>query len=120
MQSYEKAAVLGSTAALTSLASLYKAEYHQSEINNNSSAKDAALVNVIAYYNLAIKRGDIGAQTRKEVFSDVYNIDLTKQEQSLASKKANITYKEILRKRRDLGLASFEDENSSAAKDFSR
>lgn len=106
LHAYTDAAVRGSTYALTLIGShkLRTVDYE------DTSKEMDDIIDGLAYYHVALLRGDLNVQTTHiDTAVNVNNLTLSTVDQQRIQERAQIIYNELQQKRKELGLADYDN-----------
>lgn len=116
VQQLQRAAAFGATTALPRLGSMKEADVIASGSDKTEVGREAAVVDILAYFEVASMRGDPRASipylnAYKETYKMRYGNELvlTPELQTKISSKATEIYADLQRSRVELGLGSFDN-----------
>lgn len=116
-ETYEAAALHGSSNALIQIGEYYSADYAVNrELSIEEKRKLAQLT--LGYHQAALLRGDYYAVPSAKTFIDVHGIVLNENDQARVAEIAKQIYDELQAKRIELGLGKFNDTVPDGVKGF--
>lgn len=116
-ETYAKSAIYGSTSALRSLATFHQSQYYMSSSIDETQQIEAAL-DVLAFFQAAVIRGDTEALVDAKAFIDVNEMQLSESDRQEVYSRGKRIYNILSEVRASMGLGEFDNSIPDSLKGY--